>query len=79
MIFSLLFTVQAISQTLSGSIQASDNTPLIGATVVAKNSNGAQVGTTSDTDGNFSLGLKDAGNYEVIVSYIRLRCIFIRC
>ena len=70
LIFSLLFTLQAISQTLSGSIQASDNTPLIGATVVAKNSNGAEVGTTSDTDGSFSLGLKDAGNYEVIVSYI---------
>jgi len=71
LIFCLLLTSQAISQqTLSGSIQSADNTPLIGATIVAKNSNGTEAGTTSDTDGTFSLTLKDAGKYEVIVNYI---------
>ena len=71
LLFCLLMTVQAIAQqTISGSIQAADSTPLIGATVVAQNSNGAELGTTTNTDGTFSIALKDAGNYKVNVSYI---------
>ncbi len=71
LIFCLLFTLQAISQqTLTGSIQAADNTPLIGATVVATNAAGTEVGTTSDADGRFSLGLADAGSYNLNVSHI---------
>ena len=70
-IFCLLFTLQAISQqTLSGSIQTADNTTLIGATLVATHDNGTEVGTTSDSDGNFSIDLYDAGNYNLDISYI---------
>ena len=71
LIFCLLFTLQAISQqALTGSIQTADNTPLTGATVIATNAAGTEVGTTSDADGGFSLALEDAGNYNLNVSYI---------
>lgn len=67
----LLFTIQAISQqSLSGSIMTTDNTPVIGATVVATDTNGATTGTVSDADGNFSLELKEAGSYDLNISYI---------
>ena len=47
LLFCLLMTVQAIAQqTISGSIQAADSTPLIGATVVAQNSNGCLLYTS---------------------------------
>ena len=70
-IFCLLCTIQVIAQqSLSGSIQAADNTPLTGATVVANNNSGAEVGTITDNDGSFSLNLKDAGNYTLTISFI---------
>jgi iron complex outermembrane receptor protein len=71
LIFSLLLTVQAISQqTLTGSILSSDDSPLIGATILAKNSTGTEVGTTSDAEGNFSLSLTDPATYDLKIDYL---------
>jgi len=71
LILSLFITVQAISQhTLSGSIYAANDTPLIGATVVATNNANNEIGTTTDADGSFSLDLKNAGKYKLIVNYL---------
>ena len=70
-IFCLFFIAQAISQqTLSGSIQTADNTPLIGATVLATSNKNTQTGTISDANGNFKIELKDAGSYTLNVSYL---------
>ena len=71
LIFCLLISINAISQQrISGIVQTSDNTPLIGATIMATNTAGVEVGTTSDTEGNFSLDLNDPGNYSLIIRYI---------
>ena len=71
LIISLFLTIQAVSQqTLRGSILSTDNSPLIGATIIAKNSSGADVGTTSDADGNFSLLLNEADIYDLTIDYL---------
>ncbi|MGB0839960.1 MAG: TonB-dependent receptor plug domain-containing protein, partial [Chitinophagales bacterium] len=70
-ILCLFVSLQAMSQqVISGSLQTSDNTPLSGATIIATNTTGADVGTTSDAEGNFSLSLNESGNYRLTVSYI---------
>ena len=67
----LLFTGQALAQqALSGTILATDNTPVAGATVVATSSTGTDAGTISDADGSFTLNVSAAGNYRLNVSYI---------
>jgi len=71
LIYCLLLSLQAISQQIiSGHIHAADNSPLIGATVVAQNSNGIKTGTVSNLDGTFSIALNTAGKYDITVSYI---------
>ena len=71
MMISLLFTLQAFSQqTLSGTILSSDNNPLIGATIIAKNNIGTEVSTISNSDGNFSLTLGKAAVYDLMIDYL---------
>ena len=71
LLFSLLLTMQAISQqTLRGTILSSDNNPLIGATILAKNSTGAEIGTTSDANGSFTLSLTDPATYDLKIDYL---------
>ena len=71
LIFLLVIAVQAIAQqSISGIIQASDNTPLIGASILASSSDGTNTGTTSDTDGRFSVDLRDAGSYNLDISFL---------
>ena len=67
----LLFMVQAMAQqSLSGSITSADNTPIIGATVIATSSTGTESGTNSDAEGSFSLALREPGTYQLSISYI---------
>lgn len=69
--FCLLLALQGMSQqALSGTIQTSDYTTLIGASIVATDANGTQVGTISDTNGEFVLDLSTSGYYTIDVSYI---------
>ena len=71
LIISLLITMQAISQqTLTGSILSSEDIPLIGATIVAKNSKGVEIGTTSEADGSFSLSLTEPAIYDLMIDYL---------
>jgi len=71
LIISLLITMQAISQqTLTGSILSLEDIPLIGATIVAKNSKGVEIGTTSEADGSFSLSLTEPAIYDLMIDYL---------
>ncbi len=62
LLFALPFTLDA--QTLTGTISSAEET-LIGANVSVA---GTSVGTVTDIDGNYSLGL-DAGSYTIEVTY----------
>ena len=53
---------------ISGMLVDDANLPLIGATVIAKDANGATTGTITDIDGSYNLQLKD-GTYSVLMTY----------
>ena len=71
-LLSLVLAVMSLAAFAQGGIQGilmdDTNLPLIGASVVAKNSTGAVVGTITDIDGSYSLNLKD-GTYAVTMTY----------
>ncbi len=64
---SILFSVWAFSQTLSGTIMdENSNEPLIGASVLVKNTN---TGTITDVNGQFSINGVEAGS-TLVISYL---------
>jgi len=70
MAFSMLFiTLTVFSQTISGTILDQFNDPVIGASVLVKNSTN---GTITDIDGTFSLNEVSAGS-ELEISYLGYR------
>jgi len=69
LLFFLLFSgVRSFAQTVSGTIVEKDsNEPLIGATVLLK---GTCVGSVSGLDGSFLFQAREAGEYQLSISYI---------
>ncbi len=57
----------AQSQTVSGRIATSQNEPLPGVSVLVK---GSSTGTSTDSDGKFTLGVPDGKNNVLVVSFI---------
>lgn len=66
MAFMLLWTTSICAKTVTGKVlSASDNEPLLGATVIVQ---GKQGGSVTDLDGNFSIEANDG--QTLVVSYI---------
>ncbi|MFC2439302.1 MAG: SusC/RagA family TonB-linked outer membrane protein [Segatella maculosa] len=64
--FMLLWTTSICAKTVTGKVlSASDNEPLLGATVIVQ---GKQGGSVTDLDGNFSIEANDG--QTIVVSYI---------
>ena len=58
---------ESLDQVVRGTVKSVEGEPLVGATVVVKDSG---KGTVTDTDGKFSLVVPDQGEVALVVSYI---------
>ena len=67
--FMLFATLNAISQSVSGTVLDGDNYPVIGASVLAK---GTTIGTITDLDGKFTLDQVGPGS-QIEISYLGYR------
>lgn len=72
-------TAQVTTSTIRGSVTVNDN-PLSGATIVALHTpSGTNYGTTSNSDGYYSIsGMRVGGPYEIIVNYIGYKTLVVK-
>jgi TonB-linked SusC/RagA family outer membrane protein len=68
LLFLLAGTVEAFAQTVTGTVtSASDGNPMPGVSILLK---GTSTGTSTDTDGKFSLNVSDPANGILVFSFI---------
>lgn len=67
-LFLITISLTAQNKTVTGAVKDNNNNPLIGVTVVLKNTN---IGTETDMDGNFELNIpKNQEQTELVFSYV---------
>ncbi|WP_046756656.1 TonB-dependent receptor [Kordia jejudonensis] len=68
----LLLAIQfSFSQSkITGKVLDEKNTPILGATIIVTNDSDKPKGTTSDSEGNFSVAIANAGTYTLKISYV---------
>ena len=65
-------TAQVTTSAIRGQVTTNDNTPLVGATIVALHTpSGTQYGTITNSEGHFVInGMRVGGPYTVTIAYI---------
>ncbi len=69
LLIGIIVSVEAQTRRISGTVTESNGEPIPGATVLVKNT---QIGTLTDTDGNYSLDVP-SGNNVLVFSFVGLK------